>query len=187
MEPTIPTGSVLLSQKTDIDQIELNDIVCYRTRVTEIAGSIVTHRVVSIQTDESGVIYLETRGDANLSSDPYYVDETNLVGRVIWYGGKGSVWNDMLSFLSGKIGFLACIVIPILLIAGGILQGSVRSLRKEMAELRRELYENKKKEELLPGYTTLTYADYEAIYESLRSSLLEELNGTTESNESTGE
>lgn len=185
MEPTLPLGTVLISQKTDIAKIQQGDIVCYRTRVAEINGSIVTHRVVSVQTDKNGTIYLETRGDANLSSDPYYVDSTNLVGRVIWFSGKESAFTNMLSFLSGKTGFLICIVFPVLLIAGLILQNAVRNLRRDLAivkyELTHEQTEKNAEQEagtaLLPGYTMLTYADYEEIYESLRKELLEELNG----------
>lgn len=177
MEPTISTGSVLICKKTAITQIETGDIVCYRTRVAEIYGSIVTHRVADIRKDENGKIYLETRGDANVSSDPYYVNESNLVGRVMWYSGKESVINNMLSFLSGKIGFLVCIVFPILIVSGLVMQSAVKSLQMDLALARQELKQEEASKELLPGYTTLTYADYEEIYQSLRKELLEELNG----------
>ncbi|MBO5068750.1 MAG: signal peptidase I [Roseburia sp.] len=185
MEPTIPTGAILICKDTEIDQINTGDIVCYRTKVAEIYGSIVTHRVADIKQDENGAIQLETRGDANMSSDPYYVDAANLIGRVTWYSGKESVLNNMLSFLSGKIGFFVCIVFPVLLVSGLILQNAVKNLQKELMlaryELERgvaeEISEEIKDSELLPGYTTLTYADYEAIYETLRKELMEELNG----------
>lgn len=183
MEPTISTGAVLVCQKTDIEDIKEDDIVCYNTRVAEIEGYVVTHRVVSIQKDENGVIYLETRGDANLSSDPYFVDYTSLIGKVIWFSGEESVLTDMLSFLSGKIGFLAFIVIPVLIIGGIIMQVTVKNLQKDIQlaryELLRASLEEEKesdKSDLLPGYTTLTYEDYEAIYESLKKQLLEEMN-----------
>ena len=112
MEPTISTGAVLLCKETEITNIETGDIVCYRTKVAEIYGSIVTHRVTGIQTDANGMIYLETRGDANVTSDPYYVNASNLIGEVIWYSGRENVVNDILSFLGSKAGFLLCIVFP---------------------------------------------------------------------------
>ena len=177
MEPTISTGAVLLCKETAIEKIKTDDIVCYRTKVAEIYGSTVTHRVVNIQTDENGRIHLETRGDANVSSDPYYVNESNLIGKVTWYSGKESVINDMLSFLTGKIGFLLCVVFPVLLVSGLVMQRSVKSLKKDLALAKQELKQEEKGSQLLPGYTTLTYADYEAIYETLRKELLEELNG----------
>lgn len=185
MEPTISTDAVLLCKETKIEKIKEGDIVCYRTKVAEIYGSVVTHRVVSVGKDDDGAIYLETRGDANVSSDPYYVTSRDLIGKVTWYSGKESMINDMLSFLTGKMGFLLCIVFPILLVSGVIMKSAVKNLQKDLAlakeELRREalaeMSENEKESQLLPGYKTLTYADYEAIYESLKRELLEELNG----------
>lgn len=188
MEPTIETGAVLLNKKTDINSIETGDIVCYRTKIAEIYDSIVTHRVMSVETDGMGNIYLETRGDANLSSDPYYVDSTNLIGKVIWYSGKENLLTNMLSFISGKLGFIVCIVFPILLVAGIILQNAVKNLQRDLAIAKYELEHGRNEgnsqaineEDLLPGYTTLTYADYEAIYESVKKFLLEEINGTNQ-------
>lgn len=187
MEPTISKGSLLLCKETKVDQIEVGDIVCYRTKISEIYGSIVTHRVVDKQKDESGNIYLETRGDANASSDPYYVDSWDLVGRVKWHSGEENVMNDMLSFLTSKIGFITCIALPVLLISGVIMQSAVRNLQEELALAKSELEQEEmmnEQSELLPGYTTLTYADYEILYETLKRELLEELNGRNQGTES---
>ena len=188
MEPTISTGALLVCKDTKIEKIEEGDIICYRSKVAEIYGSIVTHRVVSVKEDAGGNIYLETRGDANVSSDPHYADSENLIGKVTWYSGKNNILNDILSFVTGKMGFLLCIVFPVLLVSGMMMQSAVKNLRRDLAlakqELERGATEGETAEmpesELLPGYTTLTYADYEAIYESLRKELLEELNGYKE-------
>lgn len=177
MEPTISTGALLVCKETKIDKIKEGDIVCYRSKVAEIYGSTVTHRVIAVQKDEQGEVYLETRGDANISSDPHYVKQDNLIGKVTWYSGKNNILNDILSFITGKIGFLLCIVFPVLLVSGMIMQSAVKNLQRDLALAREELAKEAKGSELLPGYTTLTYADYEAIYETLRKELLEELNG----------
>jgi signal peptidase I len=178
MEPTIPTGAVLINQKTDISDIQLGDVVCYRTKIQEIYGSIVTHRVVQIQEAQDGSILLETRGDANLVSDQYYVTADELVGRVIWYTGKESIVTNILSFITGKAGFLGCIALPVLLISGIIMQGAVSSLRKEIRtaihEYAQQSADQQALEEQLPGYTTLTYRDYQELYESLKRELIEE-------------
>ena len=184
MEPEIPTGAVLLSKRAEIGEIAVGDVVCYRTRVAEISGSIVTHRVVSVHTDGNGAVYLEARGDANVSSDPYYVDAANLVGRVVWYSGRKSVLTDMLNFLSGKFGFLVCIVFPVLLVAGLILQSAVKNLRRDLALAKYEMERGPieepepqpEAEDLLPGYSMLTHADYEELYDALKKTLLEEQN-----------
>ncbi|MDO4651148.1 MAG: S26 family signal peptidase [Eubacteriales bacterium] len=48
MEPTIPVGALLVTQQVDIESIRMDDIICFRTQVSEIWGKIVTHRVVGI-------------------------------------------------------------------------------------------------------------------------------------------
>jgi signal peptidase len=178
MEPTIPTGAVLVNQKTDIADIQVGDVICYRAKIQEIYGSVVTHRVVNITEDENQNILLETRGDANAVSDPYYVERDDLVGRVIWYTGRESTATNILSFINGKIGFLACIALPVLLLSGILMQGAVRSLRKEinqaMYELSQQSEDQRDAEERLPGYTTLTYKDYQELYESLKKEFTEE-------------
>ena len=186
MEPTISTGSLLLCKNTKIENIEVNDIVCYKTKVAEIHGSIVTHRVVNKQKDDNGNVYLETRGDANASSDPYYVDSWDLIGKVQWYSGEHNFMNDILAFISSKMGFLVCVALPVLLVAGMIMQSAVKNLKEDLALVRNELRNEEAsidKSQLLPGYTTLTYADYELIYESLKREILEELDGRNQGTE----
>ena len=132
MEPTIPVGALLVTRQVDIDTIQLNDIICFRTQVSEIWGKIVTHRVVGVLESELGGILLETKGDANLVMDGYFVDSTNFVGKVIWHTGDGSVLANVLSLFTSKIGFLGCIVFPCLLLASLIMRDSVSNIRKEL-------------------------------------------------------
>lgn len=174
MEPTIPCGAVLINKETPISEIKVDDIICYRSGIAEIYGAIVTHRVVGIERDVAGKIYLETRGDANNSSDPYYADETNLVGKVIWHKDKVGFLTGVLAFLSGDIGFLACIVFPVLLISGMIMQRAVNSLKREM-QLARQLENMSPKEDtLVQGYQTVTKEEYDLIFEKIKEELLEE-------------
>lgn len=190
MEPEIPAGAILINKKTDISHIKENDIVCFVARVEEIRGRVITHRVTEVLTDAQGNIYLETRGDANLVTDQYYVDESNLIGRVTWHSGKEVALTDMLSFLSGKVGFFACIVMPLLVVAGLIFQGAVRNIQKDILHLREEIRENaaekeqREDSELLPGYDTLTKSDYDDIYQTLKQELLEDVYGLVEGSDS---
>ena len=180
MEPTISTGAVLLCKETAIEKIKTDDIVCYRTKVAKIYGSTVTHRVVNIQTDENGRIHLETRGDANVSSDPYYVNESNLIGKVTWYSGKESVITNLLSFITGRTGFFICLVFPILFIAGLILQFAVKNMRKEIQNVEKEFLTEDKP---LPGYETLTEKDYQEIYCALKEELKNGVEGSDQKTE----
>ena len=70
MEPAIPVGALILNQETEIDNVKIGDIICFRSMESYMYGSIVTHRVVDIKTID-GKIALTTRGDANNSEDSY--------------------------------------------------------------------------------------------------------------------
>ena len=109
MEPTIPTGALLIAQEVDIGTVRMDDIVCFRTQLSEIWGKIVTHRVIGIEVYETGVremldetgapmldeqgdvifeeypleetsYYFQTKGDANDAPDGAPVYYKNVVG-----------------------------------------------------------------------------------------------------------
>ena len=176
MEPTIPVGALLVTQQVDIESIQVDDIICFRTQVSEIWGKIVTHRVVGLWESEAGGLLLETKGDANLVADGYFVDRTNFVGKVIWHTGDGSVLATIISLFTNKIGFLGCIVLPSLLLASMILKDSVGSIRQELdmvLEMERLQQEQASWEnDPLCG---LTQEEYNEMYERIRAELMEEL------------
>lgn len=178
MEPTVRVGEVLLCRSTPIEEIQTDDIVCYRSEFSEIRDAVVTHRVVLIEQDSAGELCLQTRGDANLATDPYPVRRDNLIGKVIWHSGNDGIFTRFLSFISSKIGFLSCIVIPILLVLGVIVQRAVKNLCSEIRNLRSQLRQveaENEKDELLSGYTILTRKDYDEILLTLRAELQKEL------------
>jgi len=175
MEPTIPVGALLVTQQVEIDSIQMNDIICFRTQVSEIWGKIVTHRVVGIWESEAGSLLLETKGDANLVADGYFVDRMNFVGKVIWHTGDGSVLANVLALFTSKIGFLGCIVFPSLLIAAMILKDSVSSIRQELQmvlELEQLQQKPSWEDDPLCG---MTQEEYNEMYERIRAELMEEL------------
>ena len=175
MEPTIPVGALLLTKEVDIDSVRINDIICFRTQVSEIWGKIVTHRVVGIMDTQWGSVLLETKGDANLAIDGFFVDSTNFVGKVIWHTGDGSVLANVFSLFTSKIGFLGCIVFPCLLLAAMIMRDSVSSIRKELAmvlELERQQQKPAWEDDPLCG---MTQEEYNEMYERIRAELMEEL------------
>lgn len=172
MEPTIPTGALMVTQQVDIEAVALNDIVCFRTQETEIWGSIVTHRVVEVL-DLGENILLRTQGDANLVADGHLVTRDNFIGKVIWHTGDGSVVASIFSFFTNQIGFLGCIVFPCLLLAGVILKDSVSSIRKEMQEVMESIEEDEDwQNDPLCG---MTQEEYDEMYQRIRAELIEEL------------
>lgn len=177
MEPTIPTGALLVTQQVDIESVRLDDIICFRTQETAIWGSIVTHRVVEVfQGGNSGVL-LRTQGDANLVADGYFVDHRNFVGKVIWHTGDDSVLASIFSFFTNKVGFLGCIVFPCLLFAGLILRDCVGNIRQELHNALEELERQETVEDWDPNdpLCGMTQEEYDEMYRRIRAELMEEL------------
>lgn len=170
MEPTMPVGTLLLCRQTPIEQIQQGDIICYQATDAAKTGKIITHRVVEVYTNADGEILLKTKGDANVVADSDLVRQTNLIGRVTWFSGKDNVMNKMLSFISGKLGFLGCIAIPILLLGTLILSESVRSIRRELQAAKDILENGPQTPEM-----EITTEEYREMYERIREELVEEL------------
>ena len=178
MEPTIHVGALLITQETDIADICMGDVVCFRTQDAQIWGKIVTHRVVDVISMGDGSVMLETKGDANLVADGYLVGQNNLVGKVVWYTGDDSALASIFSFFTNEIGFLACIVFPGLLLLGLILKDCVKNIREELDQVMQELDQQDQEPEYdwrndpLCG---MTQEEYNEMYERIRAELMEEL------------
>ena len=172
MEPTLPVGTLLLTEQTDMQDIQVDAIICFRAQESAIFGKMMTHRVVGIHTGADGALLFETKGDANLAQDGYLVTQTNFVGKVIWHTGAGNVLSSIFSFFTNKVGFLACIVFPCFLLAGLILRDCVQNIRSElklaMDELDREL-------EQTDVQLEMTQEEREAMSERIRAELTKEL------------
>ena len=179
MEPTISVGSLLVTQEVDINTIQLEDIICFRTQETAIWGKIVTHRVVGAFQAADGSLLLETKGDANLIADGYLVNQHNFVGKVVWYTGDGSMLASIFSFFTNKVGFLGCIVFPCFLLAGLILKDCVLNIRNEMRAVMYELEHPAEPEEPADWEQDplcgMTPEEYQEMYERIRAELIEEL------------
>ncbi|MBE6636792.1 MAG: signal peptidase I [Ruminococcaceae bacterium] len=175
MEPELSVGDLILTEKTEAADIEVNDIVSFYSQAPGMIGNIITHRVVDKIVDEDGTVRLLTKGDANLSMDGYAVTDDNLIGKVIWESGD-SLLSDFLSFLSNKYGFLACIAFPALLISILILRDNVGAMKRDMKELVEEL----EKKETNPSSEDEDNRDgdeetYAQMCDRIRAELMEEL------------
>ena len=191
MEPEISVGTLILTQNVDIHTLEVGDVISFRSKSPDMLGKIITHRVVGIVYGESGRLLLQTKGDANLSMDGYYVDSDNFVGKLIWASGDGNFFAGTISFFSGKTGFMACIALPCLLISGVILRDSVGKIKYDMKKVIDELADEEikkqtaKQDEKADVSVTLDREEekslplddkeYEEMYLRIRAELIEEL------------
>jgi signal peptidase len=117
MEPTIPVGSIVVIKPTDLETLNIGDIICFK--IESESATTVTHRIFNI-TNEGFI----TKGDANEDPDQWIVKRENIVGKVIaiipYIGYVGY-------FVRTPIGFTLLIVIPATLII--ILE--IRNILKE--------------------------------------------------------
>lgn len=174
MEPAMPVGTVLITKDTPISQIQVGDIVTFRSQKNGMFNVVVTHRVISVQEGRSGKLYLETKGDANTSADASFVDEDYLIGKVIFFTGQNNILTKILSFITGRIGFLACIVLPCVIIGTLIMRDCIVSMRKELDNINQEIDNiNQKVDQSLEQQ--MDKEEYDALCQRLRNELIKEL------------
>ena len=174
MEPEIPVGAILVAKETDITQLRIGDIVCFFSLESGRFGQIITHRIVNILLSEDGMVMLQTKGDANLVSDIQYVTAQNLIGKVTFYTGRDNAAAGILSFLTSGMGFMTCLALPALLIAGMIMQESVNSMKRELAVAMHRMEHGPEVDPDFP-YQYFSREEYEEMYNAIRLELMEEL------------
>lgn len=131
MEPTIPTGAVIMVDSVDADQLKVDDVITYQKQNQETGEqSIVTHRINSINnyqrvqeikdeatgevsTQTVEVFELTTKGDANQEADGYVVYPGEVLGVYQWHVPK---LGYLVNFIQSAKGFIAVVVIPALIL-----------------------------------------------------------------------
>jgi len=175
MEPNLRVGELIITDDIPIEKLQLGDIVSFRSQSADMYGNIITHRVVDMGKNSEGEIILLTKGDNNLSTDSSYVYKSNYVGKVVWSSGN-SIISSLITFATGSYGFLACVVLPSILIFAIVLSSSVKNIKKDIQRLVED--EQKAKEKVSELQT-------EEIYEEMclriKQELVEELKGSEES------
>lgn len=110
MAPTFAKGDLILIRECNPAKLAEGDIITFHTIINnEIALN--THRILEIRTLGEVRSYV-TKGDNNAVEDTHIISDGDIVGR---YTGKIPVLGKVLVFLSGKVGFLVVIVLPMLL------------------------------------------------------------------------
>lgn len=105
MEPTYHVGSLLYVNK-NVEDIEVGDTITFYSDLQK--QILVTHRVVEV--DEKEQVYY-TQGDANEVRDIYPVDKNRVLGAPIFSIPKLGYLAEKLSYTSGKVFYIALILI----------------------------------------------------------------------------
>ncbi len=108
MEPTIPTGALVLARVERASDVNVGDIVLARHGTAGPGAPPVLHRVIEVDRVAGGVA-VRTKGDANRTADPgtYTLTGTAATAAVIlpWLG-------FLQARLTTPAGWLALVVIP---------------------------------------------------------------------------
>lgn len=111
MYPELEVGDVILVKDINVKDIKVGDNLVYQGMTQSTSDKIITHKVESI-TSQDGEYIFYTKGLANDTSDPAVYEE-QIYGVEIYHF-------ITMSFISkivrSKIGFVICIVIPLLLL-----------------------------------------------------------------------
>jgi len=143
MEPTIKTGGLVVVRQTGFYDLEVGDIITFRSRNSVLNGAANTHRIIAVDKDENGQMCLVTKGDANNIEDEERVYPEDIIGKVVYYGNMNG-FTTFLNFVRTLPGFLTVVVMPLMLVAFWIMQ----SFKKEMDRiLKQRVLDELEKEE----------------------------------------
>ena len=130
MEPTIPTGAAVLVHKNA--EYEVNDVITFESSDSYIYGLPNTHRIVGC-TEINGQKAYITKGDANPVADTMAVKESAIYGKVICHTGKIRWLGTLIGMLTTPLGFIAVIVLPILLIVAILMRDFKKEYKAALA------------------------------------------------------
>lgn len=71
MSGTIERGDLVVEREVPVGGLEVGDVITYLPPADAGTHSLVTHRITSIDTADSGRTLFQTRGDANPDPDPW--------------------------------------------------------------------------------------------------------------------
>jgi len=108
MRPGIQPGDVVMDRPIPVPDMHVGDVVTFSDPSRR--GKLVTHRVRSIAHGK-GITLVETRGDANNTSERWQVQTKDRVGRVVFVIPKVG---HIAVLVRNPLGILALVVIPVL-------------------------------------------------------------------------
>lgn len=130
MEPTLPTGSVILVKPVDPAQLREGQIISFLLD----ADTVATHRVVEVLPDEEepGTIRFRTKGDSNQSPDGTPVHSKNVLGTpVLTLPGAGRLLRELREPPGRYLVWSAGVIALILLFLPDLLRAAEKADARE--------------------------------------------------------
>ena len=108
MEPELMVGDIILIKNTDIEKIEVGDIISYLGDKSSYAGKVITHKVIEPPTfsEDDGVYYLTTAGIREGAYADPQIKHTQVLGKLVcvvpllgWVYNLFTTWYGFLFFI----------------------------------------------------------------------------------------
>jgi len=126
MSPELEVGDMIISKKYDGGELEVGDIVEYVGQSGDMAGKIITHKIVKI-TGEGADRVIVTRGTAN-NTDDAPISPSNIIA-VMKY--KTVIIDKIYSVLCTTAGFICLVLLPMVAMIVSEVVRLGRELQKE--------------------------------------------------------
>lgn len=110
MKPAIKDDDAVVIISTDPNRLKVGDVIAFED--PESSGDTIIHRIVGMKGKGSEMI-IETKGDANISPDPYATPASTIDGKVSVVLPRAGLF---LSFLHTMPGFIVCVICPFCLL-----------------------------------------------------------------------
>ena len=110
MKPAIKGDDAVVITSTDPSQLKVGDVVAFED--PESRGDTIIHRIVGME-GKGPELIVETKGDANVSPDPYATPASSIDGKVSVVLPRVGLF---LSFLHTMPGFIVCVICPFCLL-----------------------------------------------------------------------
>lgn len=146
MEPTIPTGSLVVVKQADA--YEIGDVITYISRDDAIYGCANTHRIIGIAQGADGTQY-QTQGDANGVPDALLVPEADVIGKVAVQLGIFKWVGYIVFFMGTRWGFLLLIICPLLYVTVSSMRDFIAAYKAEIKRMAQAQLDHEALEEQL--------------------------------------
>jgi len=176
MEPTIPTGSTVITKQVDPYTLSEGDIITFVSRDEAIYGNTNTHRILGID-DSDGERKFITKGDANGTIDSVEVSASDVKGKVVFHANLRA-FSKFLDFMKTGYGFFTVICLPFVFILWQIsmkLRREIKAYAEETAKAEAEAETEKIKTEAEKAKASDPTKTKEEIFEELKQAELARL------------
>ena len=84
MKPNFNKYDIVINKTVNPEEIEIGDVITFKSTNLEYSGINMTHRVVGITGDEKDRIAFDTKGDNNPQKDSSYARGHNVLGKAVF-------------------------------------------------------------------------------------------------------